>query len=181
MAKVMRNEALWLAILLFFSLSWVHAAGPRAGTNVRVDNDRIREVMEYAMKRSPSFGDLLATLDTLDRVVYIEEGACHHHELRGCLQLMSTPGGRNILVRIDPRQPIHVVVAQLAHELYHALEAARARDVVDESGIRSLYEQIGERSCTGGGGDCFETRAAVAFEALVTRQLHGSSESHDRR
>jgi hypothetical protein len=176
MAKLMRNGTFWLAIVISLGASWVHGAAMHASTNVRVDNNRIREVIEYAIKRSPSFGDLLATLDTLDRIVYIEEGTCHHRELRGCLLLMPTPGGRNIVVRIDPRQPILVVVAQLAHELYHALEVAREPDVVDESGIRSLYEQIGERSCTGNGGDCFETRAAVAFEALVTRQLHGSKE-----
>jgi hypothetical protein len=67
--------------------------------------------------------------------------------------------------------------AQLAHELYHALEIARATDVSDESSLGALYERIGEHSCAGSAFQCFETRAAVAFEALVVRQLNGRRSS----
>jgi len=148
-------------------------------THVRSDNDRILEVLRYAIVRSPSFVDLIETLDQLDRVVYIEEGSCHHRELRACLQMMSTPGGKNLLVRVDPRQPTRSVVTQLAHELYHAVEIAREPDVVDVAGLRDLYKRIGERSCVGEANPCWETRAAVAFEALVARQLsQASGKSH---
>ena len=44
--------------------------------------------------------------------------------------------------------------------------------------MRTLFERIGERSCAGTSGDCFETRAAVAFEALVSRQVVST---HDQR
>jgi hypothetical protein len=151
-------------------------------THVRSDNDRILEVLLYAIGRSPSFIDLIETLEQLDRVVYIEEGTCHHRELRACLQMMSTPGGKNLLVRIDPRQPIRSVVAQLAHELYHAVEIAREPEVVDAGSLRDLYERIGERSCFSEANPCWETRAAVAFEALVARQLsEASGKSHGSR
>ena len=161
-------------------LSLLRATGLHAGnvhgipTNIRIGSARISEIFEYALKRSASFGDLLATLETVDRVVYVDEGTCHHGELRSCLQLMPTLGGRNILVRFDPRQPIRLAVMQLAHELYHALEVAREPDVVSEAGLRAFYERIGERSCANAFDDCFETRGAVAFEALVNRQLGAS-------
>jgi hypothetical protein len=99
--------------------------------HIRVDNERISEVLRYAMKRSASFGNLIASIEMLDRVVYIQEGHCHHSTQRACIQLMPTPGAKNLLVKIDPRQPIRTVVAQLAHELYHAHEIAREPDVVD--------------------------------------------------
>jgi hypothetical protein len=87
---------------------------------------------------------------------------------------MSTPGGHNILVRIDPRQPTRAVAVLLAHELYHALEVGREPDVVDPDGLRVLYERIGERRCEANFADCFETQAAMTFERLVSRQLAGS-------
>ena len=138
-------------------------------SHVRTSNVRIAEVLDYAVKRSPSFQDLVATLDFLDRVVYVEEGQCRHREARACLHL--TAGAGAIVVRIDPRQPIRAVVAQLAHELYHAVEIAREPDVAGAPALNALYERIGERSCFEEGESCWETRAAVAFEALVIRQV----------
>ena len=140
---------------------------------MRFDNARIAEVYRYAMHRSPSFGELIATLEQLDRIVYVEERSCQHR-VRSCLVLMPTPGGRNLVVRIDPRQTMFSAVAQLAHELYHAVEVAREPDVVDEASMRSLFGRIGERSCDDGADDCWETRAARAFESLVVREIQSA-------
>jgi hypothetical protein len=87
---------------------------------------------------------------------------------------MSTPGGKYIQVRVDPREPIKLVVARLAHELYHASEIAREPNVVDGTSLQALFERIGfqNKSCSWQ-DHCWETRAAVAFEALVTRELNG--------
>lgn len=140
--------------------------------HVRTSNARIEEVLQYALQRSPSFRDVIATLDLLDRVVYIEEGHCRHREQRGCLQLM--PGGKNILVQVDPRQIVRSVALQVAHELYHAVEVGREPTVVDAASLQRLYQTIGERSCFTSPDSCWETRAAIAFEALVARQLSDS-------
>jgi hypothetical protein len=178
MAKQWRRLTLVVIALNVATSDMLFAGyGHHLPANIRTDNSRIKEVIEFAVNRSPSFVDLLATFESIDRVVYIEEGACHHRELRSCLQLLPTPGGNYILVRIDPRQPTPAVVLQLAHELYHALEVGREPDVVDPDGLRVLYERIGERSCETNAADCFETRAAVTFERLVRRQL---AESHER-
>ncbi len=171
----MRQKALSLllcgAVLVFGSS--VASAGHREDqtSRIRFDNSRIDEVFRYAMKHSPSFVDLVATLETLDRLVYVEEGHCGRSEERACLHIVHAPDSRVIVIRIDPRQPIRAVALHLAHELYHALEVAREPDVVDAVTLRALYERIGVRSCFGGAESCWETRAAVAFEALVARQL----------
>src|SRR5262249_46002301 len=87
--------------------------------HVRSSNERIQKAIRFAIARSESFQDLIATLELFDRVVYIEEGRCP--ERGSCLHLMPTTGGKNLLIRIDPRQPTRSVIAQLAHELYHAV------------------------------------------------------------
>jgi hypothetical protein len=157
-------------------LTAVQARGPvlaasshTLSAHVHTSNARIEEALHYAMKRSPSFGDLVATFDFVDREVDIEEGYCHHQAQRACLQLM--PGGTSIQVKVDPRQTIRAVALDLAHELYHALEVGREPAVVDAASLRSLYDVIGEKTCLTSPDNCWETRAAVAFQALIERQL----------
>jgi hypothetical protein len=151
-----------------------HADPPDApAAQVRSSNTRIREALAYGVGRSALLEDLIATLNRLDRVVYIEDGRCPHREQRSCLQLMPTPGGKYLLVRIDARQPDRAVVAQLAHELYHAGEIARVPGVVDVASFTSLYDRIGRRGCNEEIDGCWETQGAVDFAASVTRQLSG--------
>src|SRR5262245_12363628 len=156
--------------LSILSADRVRAAG-KSLSHIRFGNDRIFEVFDYAMKQSLSFGDLIATIELLDRTVYIEEGRCRHREQRACLHLSATPRAKNLLIKIDPRQPIGSVVESLAHELDQAMEIAREPGVVDAASLRNLYERIGERSCPADSDDCWETPAAIAFEALVRRQV----------
>jgi hypothetical protein len=141
-----------------------------ARSHLRIHNVRIDEALQYALQRSPSFAQLVTALEGWDRVIYIEEGRCPHRELRSCLNLMAGHG-TTFVIHLDPRQPMHCVVAELAHELYHALEIAREPDVVDAGSVGRLYERIGERSCSGSMAQCHETREALAFEALVVRQV----------
>ena len=147
--------------------------------HIRFDNERISEVFRFAVNKSPSFEDLVTTLESQDRLVYIEEGRCPHPDVSSCLQLMSTSSGRNIQIRVDPRQAINLVVARLAHELFHASEIAREPDVIDTASLRTLYERIGYRNktCFNTPEDCWETRAAVVFETLVTKQLNGAGDA----
>jgi hypothetical protein len=171
------NHTTFLILALSVGMSARHpvtaAALDAPAAQVRSSNSRIREALAYAVSRSSLLEELIATLNRLDRVVYVEEGRCPHQEQRSCIQLMPTPGGKYLLVRIDSRQPERVVVAQLAHELYHAVEIARAPDVVDAASFTSLYDRIGKRGCYLAVNSCWETDAAVAFTASVTRQLSG--------
>jgi hypothetical protein len=143
-------------------------------SRLRFHNTRIAEVFRYAVKKSPAFEDLVAALEQQDRVVYVDEGRCRQPEVSSCLQLLGTSGAKYIQIRIAPREPLKLVVARLAHELYHASEIGRDPSVVDAASLQALYERIGYRNKTCPDKDCWETRAAVAFEALVTRELNGT-------
>jgi len=146
--------------------------------NLRTDNQRIHEVIRFALERSESFQDLVARLDLVDRIVYVMEGSCPGSHL-SCLYLM--PGTRNLVVHIDPRLPIQTVAGMLAHELYHAAEIGRAPEVVDSESLKALYQRIGEQSCRGQSPRvCWETRAAQAFQEVVMRQLNGDAKHSDR-
>jgi hypothetical protein len=162
-------KLMWAFVLSTFAAGSALAHVTVWSKNVRSTNSRIQEVIQYALDRSESFKDLLVTLDGLDRVVLVEEGPCPRSEQRSCLQLKG--GGARLLIHLDSRQALSVVAAQLAHELYHAVEIAREPAVVDAASMQELYERIGFNSCQNSYSSCWETRAARAFETLVTGQI----------
>jgi hypothetical protein len=141
-----------------------------ARSNLRIHNERIDEALHYAIRRSPSFAQLVTALEGSDHIIYIEQGNCAHPAVRSCLNPMAGQGA-TLVVHLDSRQLMLRVVAQLAHELYHALEIAREPGAVDAASVKRLYERIGERSCSDPTAECRETRAALAFEALVLHQV----------
>ena len=170
------------AVILGTTAASFAAGGATPATRVRVsettlnrihieDNARIREVFRYASKGSPSFQDVVATIEQGDRNVYIAEGRCPEVEQRACLQLARGQSRANLIVRLDPRETILKVATLLAHELYHVAEILREPDVDDAAGLHRIYERIGYRTCAGDSDACWETRAAVAFQELVWQQL----------
>jgi protein-tyrosine-phosphatase len=104
--------------------------------HVRSANRRVQEALKYGLAKSESFRDLIATLDFADRIVYVEEGSCANPEHRSCLHLLA--GSRHLIVHISPRQEIGTVVAQLAHELYHAAEIGREPSVTNAAELQAL-------------------------------------------
>jgi hypothetical protein len=76
-----------------------------------------------------------------------------HRFLRIALGAMTSPADRGSL---------------LGHELQHAVEIARAREVRDDDGMRRLYLVIGEDSRA---RDAFETAAAREVGLIVRREL----------
>jgi len=141
-------------------------------THVRSTDPRVLNALRYGLTRSASFGDVIATLDSSDQTVYIESGPCQPRELRSCLHTVLNREARIVVVRIDAGQPLKSLVAQLAHELFHAVEIAQEPSVIDAGSMRLLYERIGYPSCFDGGKPaCWETRAACTFENLVKSQL----------
>jgi len=144
---------------------------PPPAAHVRTSNRRIADVLREALRRSESFRDLIATLEGLDRTVYVEEAKCDADGVRSCLHIVKSRDSNVLLISVDPRQSTRSLIAQLAHELYHAVEIASEPDVVDGPSMRALLERIGYRTCSDSRTTCWETRAACAFEDLVTRQI----------
>jgi hypothetical protein len=139
--------------------------------HVRFNNDRIREVVQLTLSRSPTFRQLVAAIELSDVIVYIDEGRCREGTLLACLHVLSTPGGRRLMIHLDPRQPLMSVAGQLAHELQHAAEIANDASAADEPSVRKLYERIGFQNCPRYGPECWETRTAQNTEASVLKEM----------
>ena len=160
-------------MLVELAMLLVLAAEPKSPpapvvTRVRPLSGPARFVVDEGLLRSPTIARLVAELHQYDVFVYIEmdepAGA------RGSTSIMGVaPGWRFLRVRIfrnlDPRQQIEV----LGHELHHALEIARAANVVDEKSFRALFGRIGYES-----GNGFETDAARRVEEDIRRELSRS-------
>jgi hypothetical protein len=135
--------------------------------HVRPVSDQARHVLDDGLRRSATLAGLVAQLQSRDVIVDFEvdllkEGA------RGSTTIVSViPGVRLLRVivnwRLGPRERIEV----LGHELHHALEIAKATDIVDGPTFRRFYRRAGYE--TGQGG--FETEAAQRVEANVRRDL----------
>jgi hypothetical protein len=87
---------------------------------------------------------------------------------RGFTRFIAAADGVRILsVAVNPR--LHQVeqLAALAHELQHVCEIARARDVVDQAGMRRLFAKLGYQTQ----GHHYETLAAQTVERQVRLEV----------
>lgn len=164
-----RAACVWMALL---------ASSATAGQSVRPDsvhlrynNDRIREVLAWTTDRSPTVRRAVAAIEAADVVVYLEEGQCHDGALRACLQVLPAAGERRLLIRLDTRLPLMSVVAELAHELTHAVEVAGDATALDQPSLRNLYQRIGFRSCDEYARECWETKAAQDNELTAVSEV----------
>jgi len=141
---------------------------------IRFKNDRIAEVMRFAIRRSPTFRGLVKTIEASNAVVYVDEGVCRRDGVVACTRVLPTVGSRYLQIRIEPREGQIVVAQHLAHEFQHAVEILERAEVVDDAGVEGLYREIGYPGCAGG-QRCWETPGAQAVEELVHRELVSST------
>jgi hypothetical protein len=146
------------------------AAGPPAVassfTRVRPLSDAAGRLIRDGAARSPTIARLLQDIETSDAIVYID------------LQLDTrTEGATTLFASNDQCRFIRIVISRLAqysrriemlgHELHHAVEIIRARDVRDHTDLRRLYAQIGWVVSEAN----FESNGAIDTERQVRREL----------
>ena len=133
--------------------------------HVRTTNSRIRRLIVEGRRRSPTFDQLIASLDRSDVIVHIGPtfgrqrfaGYLVHH-------VVATADNRYLWIYIRT-QGTEGAIGTLGHELQHAIEVARAPDVRDDGAIEKLFDQI----------QCFcgvhETLEARSTERAVRKEL----------
>jgi len=146
--------SLFTALMLTLPLS----ADP--ASHVRAESPVMRALLDAATMKSPTVHALVTELECSDTIVYLEFTQSPGIR-RARTKLVAAPGAfrfvrisMNILVPPVDRLPL------LAHELQHAAEIARARDVRDDAGMRRLYQRIGSETVD----DQFETLEASEVE-----------------
>ena len=176
----------WLPLLVSSVLS-LSGTDPRPATNdasipygalltepsrrVRTVDARIAHLIEQGVKRSVTFGDLIAAVNASDVIVYIQRVERLAPSVAGQLMIVPVPNAQRYLrIQLLDHLSPDDTIALIAHELRHVLEVAAAPDVRDQKGLAALYERIGQ---PGGMTHSFDTRAAQNTGRRVKRELVG--------
>jgi hypothetical protein len=140
--------------------------GTTAGAHIRPATRDARQLIDTAMSRSPTVVQLIDRLAMTDVIVYVQLMISPHIDTARTAFAATTRNARFVRIVINARTAPWDQVEMLGHELQHALEIAGARDVVDERGVRDLYERIG---LPGRKPNQFETLEAQRVQALVRK------------
>jgi len=102
---------------------------------VRAADNHIKRLLEEGVKRSVTFGDLVAAVNATDVIVYIQRVDRLGPTIAGQLMIVPVPNAQRylriqVLDHLSPEETISLI----GHELRHALEVAAAPDVRDQQG-----------------------------------------------
>ncbi len=173
------------ALLLAFVLSIIATAAsadPLPVPVVRVLSPRLAQTLCDAARVSPTLRALLHALERSDLIVHVTgrspvTSARVSRRLAGTMHLIAvTPTRRFLRITVDESLSPNRRAAVLAHELWHALEVARAPHVVDRRSFEALYQHIGHRSF--GMSSWYDTRGAVAAGDRVFEEIRRQHMSH---
>lgn len=151
---------------------------------IRSHHARIVRAIDEASLKSVTFQALVDRLIRSDLIIYVESGHCRDPQVRSCVAVVSTSGSdtsppyRYLRVTIDTDHSHQIIVAEIAHELQHAVEIAEAPEVVDGTTLGALYDRIGTQ---GARTDVHETANAIAVARRVSKELVAQAGSHNPR
>lgn len=157
------------SLLLVLLCSAPVSAAPRGGrvSNVRPVSEFAQGIVNEAIRRSPTFANLVKTLDATHVVVYVN--VAPFLKTRGSLSFVSSAAGITyVLAQIKSHQAFDESITTLSHELQHACEVAAAQPAVrSEEDFETLYRKIGFPAEFG----ARESAEALKVETAVRRDL----------
>jgi hypothetical protein len=138
---------------------------------VRSHSPEVADLIRRASDASVTFQRLIATVDGTDGLIYVDDGKCGHG-VSACLLLSVQVAGpfRVLRIKIDARRLDCALMAQIGHELQHAIEILSDPHVTDGVGAFSLFERIAPGGPISDRGR-FETAAAVRAGLDVRREV----------
>jgi hypothetical protein len=127
-------------LVLSAALTCVAFAQPAPAARLRPTTPRLAALIEEATARSPTFRKMVASLESTDGMVFIDEGRCARGA-NACLTFQLTQAGRHrlLFVFIDLRRPDVDLMASIGHELRHALEVLADPSVRTTAALKDLY------------------------------------------
>lgn len=170
----MRTPLIGLLLMLCTAPAARAANEPNGLWHVRPLTDSTKALLADAVRRSDIIAGLVRDLNAANVIVYVVDGIRNDSsEPSASLRFISCAGGvRYLLIKIDRWLAAPWVrIAELGHELQHAVEVARAPDVRDGKGLARLYLRIGWEGERGR----FESEEAVRVGNRVLYQLLGFS------
>jgi hypothetical protein len=137
----------------------VQASPPR----VRAGDVKAAALLRDGQARSATFRALIETIEQSDLIVYVQTRPLR---LPGQLQLVgATPGCRHVRVMIRTPGLDTDMIGWLGHELWHAVELARAPGVRNQESLLRYYQRIGS------GGRHTSTAETGDAQAVGTKVL----------
>jgi hypothetical protein len=156
-----------ILVLLVTAMPAIAGNPPRLRGTTPAETRIIAELLA----RSAIARSLAAEIEASDLIVYVELTA-RVPRGRAATRMVATTGtARYLRVVLGMMTHPSDRGALLAHELQHAVEIARARDVRDDDGLRRLYAAIGENRRA---QYAFETTEARRVAAEVQREITGA-------
>jgi hypothetical protein len=146
--------------------------------HVRTTEPEIQTLIDQVFERSATFQSLIHALNDTDVIVYIETSVIRTTRLRGHLlhRVVAQGTHRYLRLRLSPNGAVEQRMGVIAHELQHALEIARAREVGRSKTIDELFVNIGftfGSRCS----NCYETVEAMSAERKVREELRANRSS----
>jgi len=166
------DEMRKLALLMLFNVVLGHGAGPlgrahaaepeTTGTRVpkvRSHSPEVAALIRRASDASATFRRLTATIEDTDGLIYVDDGKCGHG-VAACLLLAVQVSGpfRVLWIKVDVRRLDCALMAQIGHELQHAVEILSDPHVTDGVGAYFLFDRLAPGRFSDRGS--FETAAA---------------------
>lgn len=152
-------------------------AATTPSSHVRATNPRIAAGLQRGLTLSSTMVKLVVELDAAPVIVYLRDGGCPGRA-EACLMVGATTEGIRYLhvnFRLSDSRPYRYLdfndrlVAQIAHELQHAVEVARDPTIVDGSTLALAYsKRAGVRL---NGELTFETPEALLVGESVLRDI----------
>jgi hypothetical protein len=170
-------HVLAVASAILLPLANVASAEPQPVPVIRVLSPRLARTLSDAARRSPTLRTLVHELERSDLIVHVTgrppfDSHGLTRRLAGTMRYVTTtPTRRFLRITVDETLPPALCAAVLAHELWHAVEVARAPHVVDRTSFGALYRHIGH--ATAGHRWWFDTNEAVAAGEKVRREIRG--------
>jgi hypothetical protein len=150
------------------------ADGDRPATHVRSTERQVVDALRDGCARSPTFRRLVDELDASDVIVYVQPDSLLPKSLDGRIRFGgATPATRYLRIAVSPRLRGDAFIALVGHELQHAGEVARLREVRDDAAFEALYRAIGDARGAG-----WDTEAACAIGELVRDELRRTRVAH---
>jgi hypothetical protein len=139
-------------------------------SHVRPANQQGAALMAEGQEKSQTVRDLVATLDQTDLVVYVVTAPRDPDAPESAIRFVGqSKVQRFVLVQIGNETSPDQRIGLLAHELQHAVEAARSSWVKDNDTLGMLFARIGWRDATKQRG--YETTAASLIGRQARREL----------
>ena len=144
----------------------------RLFTRIRGADPQLHKFIREADGRSATFRMMVDEIQRSNAIVLVQFGRCANGRFRSCLVgVEGDAHTRHIRIVLNTRPTDLRLMANIAHELQHALEILREPDVMDAESALRLYRRIGTGDCKKGLSEACETEAALTLEQKVLDEL----------